>query len=418
MKKIMVAACLLAISCLASLHAQIYADVSTSMGNFSIKLEYTKAPQTVANFIRLAEGSAPWVDEASGQVKQEPYYDGVTFHRVISGFMSQTGSRSGDGTDGPGYTFKDEFSSLSHTGPYIVSMANSGPNTNGSQFFITASTQSGLDDVHTVFGEVILYDAPDDGTSYTGVGREVCNAINTVETDPSTDQPLVDVVINSITIRRVGSSAENFDEHAQGLPVVTALPLSFDHQGASVTMGAAQPTGSMTRITLSEDLETWEDYADIYLDLDDTAESSLDISEVAADKDKLFFLASQVTYPLESYLWPRSLNGQTLSLVIDGYGTFAFYFTSDDGGTVVVNNTGSAAFTVDHLEQDGYGARKVFYTGFTDSGYDVWFQLRMGIDDDFPLYSTGRNSGYILHHNPDTDGITYYTTSGNLHLTR
>src|SRR5690606_30528949 len=98
------------------------------------------APQTVANFIGLAEGSRAWIDPATGAVMNgEPFYDGITFHRVIEGFMNQAGSRNGLGTDGPGYTFRDETDNgLDHSQPYVLSMANSGPNTNGSQFFVTA----------------------------------------------------------------------------------------------------------------------------------------------------------------------------------------------------------------------------------------------------------------------------------------
>jgi len=361
MKKLICSAFLLILSFGAHVKAQIYADVSTSMGDFTMELEYTKAPQTVANFIRLAEGTAPWVDHTTGAIKQEPYYNGVTFHRVIGGFMSQTGSRKGDGTDGPGYQFKDEFSSLTHTGPYVVSLANSGPNTNGAQFFITASSQSGLNNVHSVFGKVILYDAPGDGTTDSSVGRQVCNAINGVATN-SDDKPLTDVVINSITIRRVGAAAQIFDVNAQGIPEVKGLSLTVDHQGAVVMMNADQPTSSLTRFTSSEDLQNWQSYGDVYLDQDDTGESSVDISTAAAGKDKFFFLASQVNYSASATLWPRLLSGRTLSIIepllASQLGTtWVFTFTSETAGTYVTA-TSSGSFTSTDISVDLFGLRK------------------------------------------------------------
>ena len=189
-------------------HAQIYADVSTSMGAFTIQLNYTAAPQTVANFITLAEGTKAWVDETTGAIHtNEPFYNGITFHRVIKDFMSQTGSRKGDGSDGPGYTFRDELNGLTHSGPHVVSMANGGPNTNGSQFFITDVATPSLNGIHTVFGTI-------------SSGGAVVDAINNVAT--TNEKPNTPVTIQSIAIRREGTAAQAFNEHAQNLPVVSA----------------------------------------------------------------------------------------------------------------------------------------------------------------------------------------------------
>lgn len=425
MKNLICSVCLLVISGSISVNAQIYADVSTSMGDFTIQLEYTKAPQTVANFIRLAEGSAPWVDFSTGRVRQEPYYNGVTFHRVINGFMSQTGSRKGDGTDGPGYQFKDEFSSLTHTGPYVVSMANSGPNTNGSQIFITASTQSGLNDVHSVFGKVILYDAPGDGTPFTGVGRQVCDAINSVATNSANDKPLTDVVINSVTIRRVGTTAQNFDEHAQGLPEVKGLPLSFDHQGAVVMINADQPASSLTRFTSSENLQSWATYREKYRDQDDTVESTLDISADATGKDQLFFLASQVSYPAGATLWPSLLSGKTLSiteplLASQQGSTWIFTFTSETAGTYATA-VSSGSFTSTNISVDGLGTRKYIETTaqytFNNQQYDVSFRIRISKDSETTTLFQGRQSGVVLLSQNGTVGASG-STSGNMTLTR
>ncbi len=158
------------------------AKFNTSMGEFEIELYAKECPETVWNFINLAEGRQE-------TIKQGNFYDRLTFHRVIDGFMIQGGCPIGTGTGGPGYTFKDEFNpSLRHNSEGILSMANAGPNTNGSQFFITLDPTPHLDRHHTVFGKVIK-------------GMDVVKQIGSVETGPS-DRPKKPVVINSVTIER------------------------------------------------------------------------------------------------------------------------------------------------------------------------------------------------------------------------
>ena len=159
----------------------IYALMDTSKGEILLNLEYQKCPMTVCNFIGLAEG------ELNMEDKGEPFYDGLSFHRVIKDFMIQGGCPKGDGTGGPGYRVPDEFDpSLRHTGPGVLSMANAGPNTNGSQIFITHVETPWLDDKHTVFGHVVE-------------GQDVVNKIEQGDR------------INSVKIIRVGEEAEKFD---------------------------------------------------------------------------------------------------------------------------------------------------------------------------------------------------------------
>ena len=136
--------------------ADTYATFKTSMGDIVVKLLPDKAPKTVENFVALAEGTKEWKDPRSGQTVKKPLYDGTVFHRVIPQFMIQGGDPLGNGTGGPGYKFADETSPTDQfSKPGILAMANSGPNTNGSQFFITEVPTPWLNGKHTIFGEVV-----------------------------------------------------------------------------------------------------------------------------------------------------------------------------------------------------------------------------------------------------------------------
>ena len=167
-----------------------YAHFDTTEGRFTVRLFQDEAPRTVENFVALAEGTKEWTHPASGKKQQTPLYDGIVFHRVIDGFMIQGGDPLGQGTGGPGYKFADEFHpSLRHSKAGILSMANSGPNTNGSQFFITLAPTPHLDNRHSVFGEVVE-------------GMDVVKRIGSVRTGPR-DRPATDVTIKKVTIERV-----------------------------------------------------------------------------------------------------------------------------------------------------------------------------------------------------------------------
>jgi peptidyl-prolyl cis-trans isomerase A (cyclophilin A) len=163
------------------------ATLRTTKGPIVVRLFPDHAPKTVRNFVELAEGTREWTDPKSGRKTSAKLYDGTIFHRVIPRFMIQGGDPLGTGTGGPGYKFGDEFHpDLAFNRPYLLAMANAGPGTNGSQFFITTAPTHHLDRRHTIFGEVIS-------------GQDIVEAISNVKTGRN-DRPVEDVVIESVEI--------------------------------------------------------------------------------------------------------------------------------------------------------------------------------------------------------------------------
>ena len=168
----------------------MHALFTTSEGNFKIRLFDQEVPNTVANFVGLAEGTKEFTDPKTGQKTKRPFYDGLAFHRVIDAFMLQGGCPLGTGTGGPGYKFADEFNpKLRHSKPGMLSMANAGPNTNGSQFFVTLAATPWLDNKHSVFGEVVE-------------GMDIVKKIGSVPTAKPSDKPIKPVTIQSVKIER------------------------------------------------------------------------------------------------------------------------------------------------------------------------------------------------------------------------
>lgn len=173
----------------------MYAEFKTTKGDFIAELYYEATPMTIASFVSLAEGESTMAEE---QYNDKPFYDGLVFHRVIEDFMIQGGDPLGTGGGDPGYKFPNEIvDTLRHDSKGILSMANSGPDTNGSQFFITLKETPWLDGMHTVFGEVVQ-------------GMDVVEAIGQVETGPN-DRPVEDVIMQEVNIIRKGSEAKNFN---------------------------------------------------------------------------------------------------------------------------------------------------------------------------------------------------------------
>ena len=351
--------------------AQIYADVTVSggvNGTFTITLEHTKAPITVANFIGLATGQKGWLDLVTGGIRYDPFYNGVTFHRVIAGFMSQTGSRNGNGTDGPGYTFRDEIDpSLSAATPYTVAMANSGPNSNGSQWFVTQGNQSFLDGNYSIFGTV---------TS----GQAVCDAINAVTTvtnDTLDHRPATPVTISSIAVR--GLPQAGFNINPNGLPKVlnggtvmkvagASHALGFDHEPYSAYFGFHTP-----------DLTNWSPmFSNSYFHSLAPAAGDYDVTSLATGS-KHFYRIARVDYSAcntDTAPAPTSIAGKVLTFPgLFGTASTTLAFNPDGtGGTYQFDfggSTSSGPITVVTYRPNGSPYSPYLYVEFPYSTFVI-----------------------------------------------
>ncbi len=377
------AALIFAPACSAQYADGIYAEFTTSMGSYTCRLEYALAPRAVANFIGLATGEHSWLDLASGQVKNSPFYNGTTFHRVIAGFMNQGGSPNGQGTDGPGYQFVDEFTpSLRHDGFGVLSMANSGPDSNGSQYFITVSAQPQLNDVHTVFGR--LYG-----------GSNVVYAINHVTTGAN-DKPLTNVIVQSVIIRRIGALAQAFDIHAQNLPVVTNLAVTIVRMGANVSLSFGNRLYADNRLYASSNLTQW---TGAELGIETAAPFSNAVSR-SASAPREFYRMAQVQYSSTTFA-PRTLFSRTLTLNFNqGLGTITVIFNSSGGGSYTDSLGPPGTVTSYTWRQQPFRGflAPIYYSGlpamnlrldFNNSGSGTlggdWFPYSLSVSGNFTL---------------------------------
>ena len=349
----------------------LYATLQTTMGEVCFELYYTNAPRTVANFVSLAEGSRPWIDPRTTFVSTDPYYNGGIFHRVISNFMIQCGSPKGNGTDGPGYTFEDEFSpALRHDRPGTVSMANSGFDSNGGQFFITTAATAWLDDKHSVFGRV-------------AEGMNVVSNIAAVAT--ANEKPLIDVVITNVFITRNGTNAQNFAVTNQLLPEVTSLPISITNtNGIRIATGTA--TSGYQYIYSSTNLYDWSEAASKYW-----PEASGDWSFAISGELKEFFHATRVEYVPDVNM-PDTIAGHHLTITLPGSSPLVLQVNPVSGGGGVFS-----------------------YAGYPDDGLVSWswdkepYRSVFFVRTDYPEYYT-----FLLHYSSPTSGRcqVYYYYSG------
>lgn len=302
------------------LYAVIRVDRGASvLGEFVCRLDFDKVPRTVANFVGLAEGSWPFVDFKAGHVVRRPYYDGIKFHRVVPGFVIQGGSPNGLGTDGPGYTFPDEFHpSLRHGKAGILSMANSGLNSNGSQFFVTLAATAWLNDVHSVFGEVI----------------EGLNVVtNVVQGD----------VMGRVTVVRHGTAANAFAVGAQGLPEAVDGAPSLVSGSNGWRLGYPQLPNTEVIVFHADtvDAAAWIRHGASEMHGPTPVVSARDVSGVANGKGAQFFEVARVRYP-DPIHTPASLAQRKVTLTDTGGFVMAVSLTTTNSGTYVFTQGGSS----------------------------------------------------------------------------
>ncbi|MGV3531095.1 MAG: peptidylprolyl isomerase [Chthoniobacteraceae bacterium] len=297
----------------------LYATFKTTRGDFVVRLEYQKVPMTVANFVGLAEGSRSWVDFRKGGTSSKPFYNGITFHRVITGFMIQGGSPNGLGTDGPGYQFSDEFHpDLRHNDAGVISMANSGPDSNGSQFFITLAAQPHLDLKHSVFGKVVA-------------GMDVVTQIGAFPT-PQPAQSIT--TIQSVEITRKGAAATAFDIAAWALPVVHAVPTSIIQKPGGFALQFVRPAFSQYHPFRSAQLSQWAQLPG-FTYTHAAPQGDLDVSASASTQKQHFYRVARSEYtPV-----PESVVGKTFSFTLsEGNQSLVVNITAPPRGTVDLTN--------------------------------------------------------------------------------
>lgn len=342
----------------------MYATMQTTMGDVCFELYYTNTPRTVANFVSLAEGTRPWIDPRTTFVSNNPYYDGIIFHRAISNFMIQCGSPKGDGTDGPGYTFEDEFDpTLRHDRPGVVSMANSGPDSNGGQFFITVTNTAWLDDVHTVFGHVVE-------------GMSVVSNIAAVAT--TNDKPLVDITITNLFITRNGTNALSFAVTNQSLPEVAAIHVEID--GLNLSAGTA--TSCYQYGYSSTNLSDWKEDVSDYWPVPDG-----NWNLTATDESQEYFHANRVVYPTD-----KNRTGSPIShrfvMDIDTGDTFTITPTGINNGGVMLNSGPNRSMTYWDWGANPFSVQFIVYNGLFYYRFDLYYTSPTGGSCDCYFYSS------------------------------
>lgn len=334
--------------------AQIYADISVSqgstpLGTFRMLLHHEAAPRPVANFIGLATGERNWIAPETGAVQIDvPYYDGQIFHRLIHDFIIQGGDPLGTGAGGPGYVFQDQYDpSLRHSGAYVVSMANSGVNSNGSQFFITLAEAPFLDDLHSIFGTVI------NDANYPN-SRALIDGFLSSEDFPTDDgdRPLAPIVIDSVVIS--GPDLDSFDlkDPTLGLPEVDGLQIRLRHDaaGEAFFLQWARQRKWDYPIYYSADLESWARAGNL-LSMDADADAEVTVTDLFT-ADRGFVTMAAVDYSHTSDL-PQTIfgAGDSLVLAVDG-GTLTLVFDGDGAGNWSFESDGGAV-TSGSIDQYG-----------------------------------------------------------------
>jgi peptidyl-prolyl cis-trans isomerase A (cyclophilin A) len=356
----------------------IFADFTTSLGNFTCQLDYTNSPTAVANFVGLATGQRAWLDLPTGVARANPFYNGLTFHRVVAGFVIQGGSPNGQGSDGPGYAFPDRFSpALNFDGSWVLAMANSGPDSNGSQFFVTVAPFTSGNSNYFIFGHVVS-------------GTNVVAAINQVATD-SNYKPLTNVVMQQVAIRRVGTAAQAFDINAQGLPVVTNIPLRIAQSPGAISLTFSNRAYTDNQWYSSTNLSSWTGNS---FGIEIAAPTSNSV-QVATSSPQEFFRFAQVQYPSSTFAPKNILSSQlSLNLTSGGTGTIGLTLDSTNGGTFTFPpNSGAIS---------GYRWDQEPYRGYLTLGLPLYPIL--GVYCRFVSFTNGTFSGSAYPAYPSSAG--------------
>lgn len=355
----------------AALHAQIYADFTVSqgttpLGTFRVLLEHQKAPRTCANFIGLASGKRPWIDVRNGAVRTDkPFYDGLTFHRLIHSFVLQGGSPNGNGTDGPGYTILDEYEpTLRHDSEYVLSMAKSGfPNTGGSQFFITLRATAELDDKHSVFGKVIS-------------GTNILNGFKNTANFPTSpqDKPLTPIVMNSVVISGPSYASFDINSATHRLPHVGGTDMRIIRDSAAATMTARFDRKPKTDYMFiqSPDLKTWSTPRFIL-----SMDSEVDQDLVISSRPELSYFLNLATVRYDQIPnAPTDLltSGKKLRIKFQGGQYIDLTLNGKDGGTWFDSGQNVTGTLFNTVWQD-----QAAETGVIENASSIPFAIPLGV---------------------------------------
>lgn len=366
---------LLATALAPSGHADLIARLATDQGEIEVVLDYETAPLAVANFITLSQGTRARIDPVTGNLTSAPLYVGEKFFRIVDTDtfkIAQTGSGAPSNNGRPGFTFRDEFDpEVRHT-PYVLSMANSGPNTNGSQIFFTGNLDlPTLDDLHTIFGAVP-----------GAAGRATIDAILAAGDSGSE--------ITAVTIERTDAAAEAFDEFAQGLPEIAPAVGRLQTDGETAVdfaFSGPQPAGTVVAIFRTADFGDWTPLVNAIAGFDNAPAERLTIDRF--EEGKAFYRIHRILY--ENSPTPSSLADRTLEIIAPGApSNFTFEFDeTGTGGTIIpsAENLNEGAIRGVFYNPDGYGARVLVRS---ETVTDLNFQI--GFDSENETEILGRHS--------------------------
>jgi peptidyl-prolyl cis-trans isomerase A (cyclophilin A) len=360
------------------LHAKLLATFHTTRGNVVVELQYDKTPQTVANFITLAQATRTRVDPLTGAVIRKPLYVGEKFFRVVNdpGFkIAQTGSGTGVNSGGPGYTFRDEFHTELKHDPYVLAMANSGDvHDNGSQIYLTGGVSiPGLDNKHTVFG--LITDS---------ASRGAIDAIMAAGSNGTT--------INNVTFERTDAAAQAFDEHAQKLPICSGIEGNLDVTPGLETLyqfADSQPGGSAFQAYRSGNLQSWDKLGEIYQVAGEDVSRPIKLD--SATLSRAFYNISLASYP--DALVQATLANRTLNIVVNGTRTLNFVFdATGTSGTFTDSNAPAVTGIITGASSALEEPYKVRW--FIDVGPDDSFAFNMILSKETPSGIEGTHESY------------------------